>query len=286
MPTQQTSTPNLYHYIVSKLAGHFENQEAQALARIVVEDILNLPFPHVLAGISPAISVQEGQKLDLCIQRLLADEPIQHIIGHCIFYDRPFVVNPSVLIPRPETEQLVSMALNLPTLPKQAVVMDACTGSGCIAVSIKAERPEWQVFACDVSSEALHVAAQNAKLHNAGVVFSHLDILSPERPEGPFDIIVSNPPYVLNKEKTSMKSQVLNHEPHLALFVSDDNPLIFYQALAAWGRQSLRSGGWVLVEINPLLSSETLQLFAQQGFINCDIITDIFDKQRFIQCQK
>ena len=273
MPTPQTSTHNLYHYIVSRLAGHFGNSEAQALARTIVEDYLYLPFPHVMAGISPALSVQEGQKLDLCISRLLDNEPIQHIIGHCTFWGHIFNVNPSVLIPRPETEQLVSMVLGIPDLSMHAAVMDACTGSGCIAVSLKKERPEWQLYACDASPEALQTARENAILNNVEVYFSLTDVLSPERPEGPFDVIVSNPPYVLDKEKTTMEPHVLEREPHMALFVPDENPLVFYHAIANWGRQSLTPDGWILTEINPLLATETLQVFTQQGYRNCEIIT-------------
>ena len=286
MPTPQTSTHNPYHYIVSRLASHFGKSEAQALARIIVEDYLNLPFPHVMAGISPVLSAQEGQKLDLCISRLLDNEPIQHIIGHCTFCKHTFKVNPFVLIPRPETEQLVSMALNLPDLPKHVVVMDACTGSGCIAVSLKKERPEWLLYACDASPEALQTARENATLNNTEVCFSLTDILTSERPEGPFDIIVSNPPYVMDKEKSSMKPHVLEREPHMALFVPDDNPLIFYHAIADWGKQSLSPNGWILTEINPLLAGETLSVFTQQGYKKCEIINDIYDKQRFIRCQR
>ncbi|MBP5628437.1 MAG: peptide chain release factor N(5)-glutamine methyltransferase [Bacteroidaceae bacterium] len=286
MPTPQTSTHNLYHNIVSRLADHFSSSEAQALARMIVEDYLNLPFPHVMAGISPALSVWEGQRLDLCISRLLADEPVQHIIGHCTFCGHTFSVNPSVLIPRPETEQLVSMAMSLPALPEHAVVMDACTGSGCIAVSLKKEKPEWQLYACDASTEALQTARENATLNETDIAFSQVDVLSSERPTGPFDIIVSNPPYVMDKEKTSMEPRVLKHEPHMALFVPDDNPLIFYKAIAAWGKQSLNPGGWVVVEINPLLAEETSDIFTHQGYENCEIINDIFGKQRFIRCQK
>ena len=286
MPTPQTSTHNLYHYIVSRLAGHFSDSEAQALARIIVEDYLNLPFPHVMAGISPALTVQEGQKLDLCISRLLDNEPIQHITGRCTFCGRTLNVNPSVLIPRPETEQLVSMVLSLPELPKCAAVMDACTGSGCIAVSLKAEQPDWQIYGCDASAEALQMARENATLNNADIHFSLVDVLTSERPKGSFDVIVSNPPYVLNREKSSMKPHVLEREPHMALFVPDDNPLIFYHAIANWGRQSLSPNGWVLTEINPLLATDTLQVFTQQGYKNCEIINDLYDKQRFIRCQK
>ena len=239
-----------------------------------------------MAGISPALSVQEGQMLDNCISRLLANEPIQYITGHTDFCGHSFTVNPSVLIPRPETEQLVGMTLDLPDLPIHAAVMDACTGSGCVAISLKAERPEWQVYACDISAEALQTARENASANNTQVIFSLTDVLSANRPKGPFDVIVSNSPYVLGREKNSMKPQVLEREPHIALFVPDSDPLIFYRALAIWGIHSLSPHGWILAEINPLLSTETVEIFAQHGYGNCEIINDIFAKKRFIRCQK
>lgn len=279
-------TPNLYSSIIGQLTARFAKDEAQAMARILIEDLLHLSLPHVLAGIMPPLSVQEGLLVKQAVSRLLDNEPIQYVIGSTTFCGNTFCVNPSVLIPRPETEQLVDMATDIADLPEHVSIMDACTGSGCIAISIKKKRPDWEVYACDISAEALQTARENAKANGAEVHFTHTDVLSDKLLTGPFDIMVSNPPYVMDKEKSSMEPHVLKREPHLALFVTDDEPLIFYRALAQWGQRSLNSEGWMLAEINPLLSQETKALFEAQQYRDCTIINDNYGKERFIRCRK
>ncbi len=279
-------TPNLYSSITGQLTARFAKDEAQAMARILIEDLLHLSLPHVLAGIMPPLSVQEGLLVKQAVSRLLNNEPIQYVIGSTTFCGNTFCVNPSVLIPRPETEQLVDMATDIADLPEHVSIMDACTGSGCIAISIKKKRPDWEVYACDISAEALQTARENAKANGAEVHFTHTDVLSDKLLTGPFDIMVSNPPYVMDKEKSSMEPHVLKREPHLALFVTDDEPLIFYRALAQWGQRSLSSEGWMLAEINPLLSQETKALFEAQQYRDCTIINDNYEKERFIRCRK
>ena len=279
-------TPNLYSSIIGQLTARFAKDEAQAMARILIEDLLHLSLPHVLAGIMPPLSVQEGLLVKQAVSRLLDNEPIQYVIGSTTFCGNTFCVNPSVLIPRPETEQLVDMATDIADLPEHVSIMDACTGSGCIAISIKKKRPDWEVYACDISAEALQTARKNAKANGAEVHFTHTDVLSDKLLTGPFDIMVSNPPYVMDKEKSSMEPHVLKREPHLALFVTNDEPLIFYRALAQWGQRSLNSEGWMLAEINPLLSQETKALFEAQQYRDCTIINDNYGKERFIRCRK
>lgn len=279
-------TPNLYSSIIGQLTARFAKDEAQAMARILIEDLLHLSLPHVLAGIMPPLSVQEGLLVKQAVSRLLDNEPIQYVIGSTTFCGNTFCVNPSVLIPRPETEQLVDMATDIADLPEHVSIMDACTGSGCIAISIKKKRPDWEVYACDISAEALQTARENAKANGAEVHFTHTDVLSDKLLTGPFDIMVSNPPYVMDKEKSLMEPHVLKREPHLALFVTDDEPLIFYRALAQWGQRSLSSEGWMLAEINPLLSQETKALFEAQQYRDCTIINDNYGKERFIRCRK
>ena len=279
-------TPNLYSSIIGQLTARFAKDEAQAMARILIEDLLHLSLPHVLAGIMPPPSVQEGLLVKQAVSRLLDNEPIQYVIGSTTFCGNTFCVNPSVLIPRPETEQLVDMATDIADLPEHVSIMDACTGSGCIAISIKKKRPDWEVYACDISAEALQTARENAKANGAEVHFTHTDVLSDKLLTGPFDIMVSNPPYVMDKEKSLMEPHVLKREPHLALFVTDDEPLIFYRALAQWGQRSLSSESWMLAEINPLLSQETKALFEAQQYRDCTIINDNYGKERFIRCRK
>lgn len=296
-PTRQILTPNIYSHIISRLAGHYAPRESQAIARILIEDLLHLPLSHAMAGITPMPSVQERQTLDCAISRLLANEPIQYILGKTSFRSNTLLVNPSVLIPRPETEQLIDIALSLP-FPTRAgktdgtqisdipTVMDACTGSGCIAIALKTEQPLWTIHACDISTEALQVARENASLNNVAINFHHTDLLSANTPSGPYHLIVSNPPYVMDKEKSSMEPHVLNCEPHLALFVPDDTPLVFYEALANWGNKSLLPAGWLLAEINPQLSQETKKLFETHQYSDCTIINDNYGKERFIRCRK
>lgn len=277
---------NIYQHITQQLFQVYERGEAQALSRIVVEDILGLSFTRVMAGLEGSLEPDKERLADETVARLLQNEPIQHIVGSAKFCGHVFRVSRDVLIPRPETEQLVEIAVGLGLSSESLRVMDACTGSGCIGVSIKLARPQWQVEACDISDEALQIASENAQNNGADVLFSKVNVLSNERPMGQFDLIVSNPPYVMNKEKSSMKPHVLEHEPHLALFVEDDNPLVFYQALAEWGRDSLVAGGYLAVEINSALGKQTSELFADAGYGDVRLITDMFDHHRFVVCRK
>ena len=285
--------PNLYADIIGKLQGRYGKGEARALARIIVEDILHLPLPRVMAGLVPELGAEEGQIVEGVIRRLLDDEPIQYIVGSTEFFGNTIKVNPSVLIPRPETEQLVGIALSLLPEDNDATVMDACTGSGCIAIALKTARPHWQVSGCDISAEALQTARENAKLNSADITFTQCDITAISGADTTqtilaeaFSLIVSNPPYVLNEEKSSMKPHVLNREPHLALFVPDSDPLVHYRAIARWGKQSLKPSGWIAVEINPILHDKTHQLFYNYGYSRCEVIRDIYGKERFLICRK
>lgn len=284
---------DIFHHIVQQLSPVYGQGEARAMGRMLVEDLLGLSFTRVVAGLCDELPVEQKEAVDEAVARLLCREPIQYVIGRAQFCDHWFRVNPSVLIPRPETEQLVEIVGQL-ALPQESDgnglarvrVMDACTGSGCIAVSLKLAHPDWQVEACDVSEAALDVACANAAENEADVRFCSVDVLSEVRPQGPFDVIVSNPPYVMQKEKISMESHVLEHEPALALFVDDENPLVFYNALADWGRASLKPGGWLAVEINAALGQQTADVFAQAGYADVQLMADMFNNERFVICRK
>lgn len=285
--------PDIYTGIVGKLQGRYGKGEARALARIIVEDILHLPLPRVMAGLVSSLSAEEGQIIDDTIRRLLDDEPIQYIIGQTDFHGNTIRVNSSVLIPRPETEQLVDIALSLPDIANDAVVMDACTGSGCIAVALKTARPDWNVHACDISADALHTARENAKLNSADIAFTQCDITAISNADTTqtilaetFSLIVSNPPYIINKEKSSIEPHVLNYEPHLALFVPDNDPLVHYRAIAQWGKHSLKPSGWIAVEINPILRDQIVQLLDFFAYSHCETIKDFCGKERFLICRK
>lgn len=217
--------------------------------------------------------------------RLSSGEPIQYVIGKAYFYGREFKVGPDVLIPRQETEILCREVCS--RYKEGARILDMCTGSGCIAWTLALELPGSEVYAVDISESALSIASSQSFDADASPVFRKADVLESPLPdtEG-FDIIVSNPPYVMDSEKALMRSNVLDHEPHLALFVSDDDPLLFYRAIASWAGSLLKAGGFSIVEINEALGKETCDLFAMSGFSDVKIIKDLSGRDRFVYFRK
>ena len=240
---------------------------------------------HIL---EPSYEVSEEVSVEAmhAFERMAAGEPIQYIIGKAYFYDREFNVTPDVLIPRPETELLVREAVNWARRSgrKSLRILDLCTGSGCIAWSMAMELPGSEVTAADISDGALAVASgQKFECDNAPK-FIKADVLAgPVEGLGTFDMILSNPPYVMDSEKGMMRKNVLDHEPWLALFVSDDDPLVFYRAVAAWARQCLKPDGVGIVEINESLGPETAAVFSQAGFADASVILDLSDRPRFVR---
>ena len=227
-------------------------------------------------------------------ERMASGEPIQYIVGKAYFYDREFNVTPDVLIPRPETELLVRAAVNWARRSGRETmrIADLCTGSGCIAWSMAMELPGAEVTAVDISDGALAVAAgQEYGSAAAGcpceVVapkFIKADVLAgPVEGLGTFDMILSNPPYVMDSEKALMRKNVLEHEPWLALFVPDDDPLLFYRAVAAWARQLLKPDGLCLVEINEALGRQTAEVFEDAGFRDVEVLQDLNSRDRFVR---
>jgi release factor glutamine methyltransferase len=216
------------------------------------------------------------------IRRINAHEPVQYIIGVAEFYRRDFYVDSSVLIPRPETELLVRSVLDrLKAIDSPARILDIGTGSGCIAVTVALEAPDSVVTAIDVSADALQIAMKNAADLGAKVRFLKHDILQKQQPEGKWELIVSNPPYVMHKEGHLMKRNVTGFEPHVALFVPDDNPLLFYEVIARMGKDRLADNGAVVVEINEKMGKETVKLFSSYGF-SAAIMKDIDGKDRIV----
>ena len=225
---------------------------------------------------------------------MASGEPIQYIIGKAYFYDREFSVTPDVLIPRPETELLVREAVEWARRSGRSSlrILDLCTGSGCIAWSIALELPGSDVTAVDISDGALAVASGQRFLGEdatclGGVVapkFIKADVLAgPVGDLGAFDMIVSNPPYVMESEKALMRNNVLDHEPWLALFVSDEDPLLFYRAVASWAKCLLKPDGIGIVEINEALGPETAAVFSHAGFADTSVICDLSDRPRFVR---
>ena len=230
------------------------------------------------------LSESEMLKIHFAVKDLLKYKPIQYVIGETEFCDLRFKLNENVLIPRPETSELVRMIADSCKLSAVGNILDIGTGSGCIAISLAKMLPQSQVFAMDISEKALDVAKENAANNNENVIFIHDDILSLRNDiETKFDIIVSNPPYVREMEKTDMHDNVLNWEPHGALFVSDDDPMIFYKSILEFSKTHLNENGQVWLEINEFLGKEMLSLCQDLGFCYIRIIKDFREKERFMR---
>ncbi|MFD2520096.1 peptide chain release factor N(5)-glutamine methyltransferase [Emticicia soli] len=267
----------------------YETQEAKEIVFWLLEHELNLKKIDILAN--KPITNTRNIDWGAIVSRLNSHEPIQYILGETFFYGRKFLVNESVLIPRPETEELVAWVSKWEKetgkQSAQKKVLDIGTGSGCIAVSLAKELSHAQVWAYDISDKALATAQKNAAINKADVVFEKVDILqyltADVEDTLKFDIIASNPPYVTKQEAQQMRNNVLDFEPHLALFVEDTEPLIFYEAIARFAFQTLKKDGVVVVEINEHLGPETAQVFIDAGFAEASVIQDIHNKNRFVQ---
>jgi release factor glutamine methyltransferase len=221
------------------------------------------------------------------IQLVNHHTPIQYIIGEEYFYGLPFIVNKNVLIPRPETEELVDIILKEHKSKKDLQLLDIGTGSGCIPIAIKHHQKDWMVSACDISTEALLVARQNAKKHAVDIHFFEKDILVfNEKQNQYYDIIISNPPYILLPEQQEMRDNVLLHEPHLALFVSNNDALQFYKAIIHFALLYLLPTGKLYFECNELYAQDVANECAKFGFINCKVMKDLQEKNRFVVAEK
>ncbi|MBP5625496.1 MAG: peptide chain release factor N(5)-glutamine methyltransferase [Bacteroidales bacterium] len=270
-----------------RLETLYPSPEARGLVLMLcTEKLGTTSYTHI---IEPDTQVPAGRQAELedDLRRLCAGEPIQYVLGVTEFCGHRFAVGPGVLIPRPETELLVADAVRLlreMDLDRPPRVLDLCTGSGCIAWSVAKEVRDAQVVGVDLSETALRYA-QNQFPGESGPTFLQADVLDTEQdfPYGPFDLIVSNPPYVLERERAQMRRNVLEHEPALALFVPDDDPLRFYRAVARWAQRFLRPGGAGVVEINELLGPETAAVFNAAGLKNVQTVPDFYKKIRFVR---
>lgn len=272
-----------YNDFRQRLASVYDAAEASAIARLVYEKRCSLSLADILVGKDKQLSADTYEDLEKTLLRLVESEPVQYVLGFAEFCGREFEVNPSVLIPRPETEELCRLVKPM----KDARILDACTGSGCIAITLAASMENAEVWAFDISEKALEVARRNAKSADKIVHFLQCDTLKMEEKldDETFDIIVSNPPYVCEKERISMDRNVLEHEPGLALFVPDDNPLLFYTAITRYAARHLRSNGRLYFEINPKYADEIEDFVNLQGFTQTNIISDSFGKSRFVEAR-
>lgn len=253
--------------------------EARALLRMVMEVRYGLSHTDLLLGKDRDLSPAQQAELDTIIARLLRREPVQYVLGIAEFCGHRFHVEPGVLIPRPETEQMVQRLVRRPG-QKTGSVLDIGTGSGCIAISLALAG--YRVTAFDVSPLALRIARGNAERLGAQVDFRLEDILHPTHSCGRFDIIASNPPYVCQSEAAQMEENVLAYEPHLALFVPDQDPLLFYRAIADYAARQLAPGGELLLECNRAYCTEVAELLTRQGFADATVLHDQFGNQRFV----
>lgn len=265
-----------YEEFWKPLTAIYEAGEAKAIARLVMEVRFGLSITDVVCE-----KTGDDAEMQALQQRLLTGEPVQYILGEAEFGGRTFHVEPGVLIPRPETYELCQWSLPLTPAKWKGRILDIGTGSGCIACTLAAEIPNAEVSAWDISDIALRIAAENAKRTNALVSFEKVDVLNLSPLTSRFDIIVSNPPYICKKERATMERNVLEHEPELALFVPDDDPLLFYRAIAHYAAKALKPDGALYFEINPLYVNEMQQMLGEEGFSHTEIRNDQFGKQRF-----
>ena len=261
------------------LAGVAEPQEVQAMIRIICEDVFNYDQVDVALRQESELPSFAPERIADIISRLRRHEPLQYIVGHARFHGHQFKVTPAVLIPRPETEQLVDAIID-ENKGSDLRVLDIGTGSGCIAISLARALKFAQVDAMDVSRDALAVARENAATLKVKVRFFEGDILSPQ-PPARYDIIVSNPPYVCWSEREAMERNVKDYEPGQALFVPDNDPLLFYKSIVPYAAQSLERGGRLYLEINQRFGNEMKQLLEHNGFVEVRIIEDSYGKVRF-----
>ncbi|MCA4893997.1 MAG: peptide chain release factor N(5)-glutamine methyltransferase [Cytophagales bacterium] len=274
------NSKTLFQQLTQQIHLAEDPDEIKSILYLLFEKEFGLRRTDILA--EKEISFIDQERMGTLVQRINSEEPIQYILEEAEFYSRKFCVNSSVLIPRPETELIIQLAKAERMRPSS--ILDIGTGSGCIAITLALEFPTCHVHALDVSNKALTIARTNAETLNAVVHFFESDILKQTIALANVDLIVSNPPYVMEKERKQMSRNVLAYEPELALFVPDSEPLVFYKAIALKGKQLLRPKGIVLVEINEKLGEETNHLFQQAGYTT-KIVTDINGKDRVIRAE-
>lgn len=255
---------------------------------LLIEEYLGLE--RIDTVLKPDFKIDEDKlsMLKNCIKKLQKEEPIQYIIGKTEFYGLPFYVDKNTLIPRPETEELVAWIIEEVAEfknKKQLSILDIGTGSGCIPISLVSNLSESIITAIDVSTEAINIAKKNADLNKVNVNFINANILRTPKLFKNFDVIVSNPPYVRELEKVEIQNNVLENEPHLALFVSNDNPLIFYDKIADLAKKHLTKNGVLFFEINEYLATETLEMLKAKGFNKTELRKDLFGKNRMIKAK-
>lgn len=296
-----------YNQLWKRLTVIYNEREAQAIVRTVLDALFGMSLTDICLGKVTQLSADDTTRLEKIMQRLEKSEPVQYVLGAEWFAGRLFDVAPGVLIPRPETEDLVKWACDEAKEKEKEdnskeergkeekevskkgeeaphpSILDIGTGSGCIAITVALALPQARVTAWDISTDALAIAAGNAHRLGASVRFEHQDALSVPDDEACWDVIVSNPPYICDKERADMSDNVLSYEPELALFVPDSDPLIFYRAIARYASKALKPGGRLLFETNTAYAHEVAQVMANEGFTAIEVRNDCFGKPRMVK---
>lgn len=263
----------------------YDVQEADAITTLVLSELTGYSKAKLKAFPETELTDEQSEKLSTILNQLQTGEPLQYILGHTEFYGLKFEVNPNVLIPRPETEELVGWIIESSELPP-INILDIGTGSGCIAITLKHELKQATVSAIDISIGALETAKRNAANNQVEVNFIHADILAHEniKLDKKLDVIVSNPPYVTETDKRQMHTNVTDFEPHTALFVPEEDPLLFYNAIADFATKNLNDNGLLFFEINESYGEETIEMLNNKSFINIELRKDMSGRDRMIKC--
>jgi release factor glutamine methyltransferase len=273
-------------HIEKELTGLYPKTEVKAFTRLILEHVCGLSFTEQVMLRKQKLDERHKKAVYAVVERLKNDEPVQYILGETEFFGMKLKVKPAVLIPRPETEELAHWIAET-VLPEKPAVIDMGTGSGCLALAIKKQFPQAQVSATDLSAEALEVARENAALNALNVHFFRSDMLHWGNYKwDDYDVVVSNPPYVRESEKTAMLANVLKYEPESALFVPDANPLLFYREIASFAQIHLKKNGWLFFEINENLGKEMVQMLENSGFTSVEVKKDVFGKNRMVRCRR
>lgn len=273
-------------YIARELRDIYTQSEVKILSRLVLREVAGWTSAEVATRKDTELSATERLKLKEIVSRLKKNEPYQYIFGHAEFYGLSFYVNRFTLIPRPETEELVEWMLYELNAQTAYKILDVGTGSGCIAIALAKKLPNAQIYACDISREALAVANKNAEKHGVKVQFFPMDILNPEPLVHQWDVIVSNPPYITESEKKSMERVVLDFEPHQALFVPDDDAMLFYRHITMFAKDYLKKNGRIFFELNREKASTARALLENNGFSPVMVKKDISGNDRMLCAQK
>ena len=284
------TTGKFRNHFINSLEGLYPIEELKSFFYLLAGKYLNLSRINIALQLNNELTHEEQSSFYQAADRLRNHEPIQYILGETEFFGMPITVNKQVLIPRPETEELVSWIIE-DVDKNEATILDIGTGSGCIAISLAKKLNNAVVSAIDISTRAIEVAKKNTLINNVNIEFSRVDVLNFEADldlhhkwESKFDIIVSNPPYVRMQEKKLMKLNVIDHEPDIALFVEDDDPLLFYKRISELSRQYLKHNGTLYLEINEYLGVEMEKMLNEAGFKHVELKKDMFGKNRMIKC--